>query len=115
MDGAGLSDHEQRILAEIEGKLQGDDQTLDRRLRTMRSRHLPHIPPVRIRARGLAICLMGAISAALLIAASTTVKPAFLWAFAAAWIITFVSAVPVFGRWCLRWRKKPPRGGGERS
>ncbi|MGW0752270.1 DUF3040 domain-containing protein [Streptomyces sp. NPDC002587] len=95
MDGAGLSDHEQRALSAIEADLKGD-RSLDRLLRSGHPRH-----------RVLAACLLGAVTVALLVAASVTVAAPLIWAFAAAWVLTVVTALPLVGRWARRrWQRR---------
>ncbi|MGW7102825.1 DUF3040 domain-containing protein [Streptomyces sp. NPDC054838] len=90
MDGAGLSDRERRALSAIEAQLKGD-RSLDRRLRSAhRRRH------------AVAACLLGALTLALLIAASVTVSQPLIWAFAATWIVTVCTALPLLGRWIRR-------------
>ncbi|WP_405497226.1 DUF3040 domain-containing protein [Streptomyces sp. NBC_00096] len=96
MDGAGLSDHERRTLGEIEDGLKADRslglllRSLDLRCRTART-----------------AALLGAVSLALLIAASVTVAQPLIWAFAAAWVLTLVTALPLLVRWCRRrWQSR---------
>ncbi|MFD9407528.1 DUF3040 domain-containing protein [Streptomyces sp. NPDC059989] len=95
MDGAGLSDREQRALSAIEAHLK-NDRSLDRLLR---SAHLRH--------RTAAACLLGAVTVALLVAASVTVSQPLIWAFAAAWMLTVVTALPLLGGWVRRrWQRR---------
>ncbi|WP_328929190.1 DUF3040 domain-containing protein [Streptomyces sp. NBC_00190] len=99
MDGAGLSDHEQRALSAIEADLKGD-RSLDRLLRSGHPRR-----------RTLAACLLGAVTVALFVAASVTVSQPLIWAFAAAWTLTAVTALPLIGRWASRrWQLRDRRG-----
>ncbi|MFD9333257.1 DUF3040 domain-containing protein [Streptomyces sp. NPDC060028] len=99
MDGAGLSDREQRALSAIEAQLKGD-RSLDRSLgRFVRSAHR--------RRRTAAACLLGALTVALLIAASITVAEPLIWGFAATWILTVVLALPLLGQWARRrWLRR---------
>ncbi|WP_411103849.1 DUF3040 domain-containing protein [Streptomyces sp. cmx-4-9] len=95
MDGAGLSDHEQRALSAIEAQLKGD-RSLNRVLGSAHRRH-----------RLGAACLLGAVTVALLIAASVTVSQPLIWAFATAWILTAVTALPLLGQWAhRRWQRR---------
>lgn len=95
MDGAGLSDREQRALSAIEDQLKGD-RSLDRILRSGPGRH-----------RVLLACLLGAVTVALLVAASVTVSQPLIWGFAAAWILTVVTALPLFCGWIRRrWQQR---------
>ncbi|GHI85635.1 DUF3040 domain-containing protein [Streptomyces xanthophaeus] len=95
MDGAGLSDHEQRALSALEAQLKRD-----RSLRgALMSAHLRH--------RTAVACLLGAVSVVLLVAASVTVSTPLIWCFAAAWILTVVTALPLFGQWVRRrWQHR---------
>lgn len=95
MDGAGLSDHEQRALSAIEAQLKRD-RSLDR---ILRSAHLRH-------RTGVA-CLLGAVTVALFVAASVTVSAPLIWGFAAAWMLTVVTALPLLGQWVQRrWQRR---------
>ncbi len=95
MDGAGLSDREQRAFSAIEAQLR-QDRSLDRLMRSAPRRH-----------RVVAACLLGAVTAALFVAASVTVSQALMWAFAATWTLTVVTALPLLGRWLLRhWQQR---------
>ncbi|MFC9292638.1 DUF3040 domain-containing protein [Streptomyces sp. NPDC057011] len=95
MDGAGLSDRERRALSAIEAQLKSD-RSLDRLLR---SAHLRH--------RTATACLLGAVTVALLVAASVTVSQPLIWAFAAAWMLTVATALPLVGRWVhRRWQRR---------
>ncbi|MGW0390637.1 DUF3040 domain-containing protein [Streptomyces sp. NPDC003042] len=93
MDGAGLSDREQRALSAIEAQLKGD-RSLDRVLRSAnRGRRI------------LAACLLGVVTVILLIAASVTVAQPLIWGFAAAWILTVCTALPLIAQWAhRRWQ-----------
>ncbi|MEU6890480.1 DUF3040 domain-containing protein [Streptomyces sp. NPDC046557] len=90
MDGAGLSDRERRALSAIESQLKGD-RSLDRRLRSVHRRH-----------QTVAACLLGALTIALLVAASVTVSQPLIWAFAATWIVTVFTTLPLLGQWIRR-------------
>lgn len=95
MDGAGLSDHERRALSAIESQLKGD-RSLDRRLRSAHHRN-----------HAVAAWLLGALTVALLIAASVTVSQPLIWAFAATWIVTVFTALPLLGQWIRRrWQRR---------
>ncbi|MFD9263789.1 DUF3040 domain-containing protein [Streptomyces sp. NPDC059538] len=83
MDGAGLSDREQRALSAIEAELKGD-RSLDRILRSTSHR----------RHRIVAAWLLGAVAATLFVAASVTVSRLLIWAFAAVWTVTVILARP---------------------
>lgn len=93
MDGAGLSEHERRILTEIEQVARQNDAALDLKLRTMRSHpellRLLRAGP-RKRLRLLVGCVLTGISTGLLVAAIRTSAPAFVWAFAGAWALTLL-------------------------
>ncbi|MEV6731300.1 DUF3040 domain-containing protein [Streptomyces sp. NPDC051364] len=96
MDGAGLSDRERRALSAIEADLKGDRSLV----RILRSAH------TRLRHRTLAACLLGAVTLALLVAASITVSLPLIWCFAAAWTLTAVLALPLVGQWIRRrWQR----------
>ncbi|MGW0367142.1 DUF3040 domain-containing protein [Streptomyces sp. NPDC002990] len=100
MDGAGLSDREQRALSAIEAHLKGD-RSLDRILRSA--------PPRRHRL--VAACLLGAVTVALLVAASVTVAPPLIWGFAGAWILTVVTALPLVVQAVQRrWQRRDRAG-----
>lgn len=95
MDGAGLSDREQRALSAIEAQLKGD-RSLDRMLRSAHRRH-----------RTVGACLLGAVTVALFVAASVTVSQPLLWGFAAAWTLTVLTALPPIGQWARRrWHRR---------
>lgn len=95
MDGAGLSDREQRAFSAIEAELR-QDRSLDRMMRSAPRRH-----------RIVAACLLGAVTVALFVAASVTVSQPLIWAFAATWTLTVVTALPLLGRWLLHhWRQR---------
>jgi hypothetical protein len=112
MDGAGLSDHEQRILSEIESELRGDP-ALERRLRTMRwGCSLPHPATRMFRLNGLVLAVLGLVSVTLLIAAAATTVPLLIWAFAAAWGLTVLVALRLTVRWSRRLRGGGGHGGG---
>lgn len=99
MDGAGLSDREQRALGEIEDGLKADrsDRSLDRLLRSLGQGH----------RTAWAAALLGALALALLVAASVTVSQPLIWAFAAVWTLTVVTCLPLLGRWCRRrWQRR---------
>ncbi|MET9319145.1 DUF3040 domain-containing protein [Streptomyces sp. NPDC003038] len=99
MDGAGLSDREQRALSAIEAHLKGD-RSLDRILRSAPRRH-----------RLVAACLLGAVTVALLVAASVTVAQPLIWGFAAAWILTVVTALPLVAQSVRRrWQRRERAG-----
>jgi membrane protein YdbS with pleckstrin-like domain len=94
MDG-GLSDRERRALSAIETELKGD-RALERLLRSASLRH-----------RTVAACLLGAVTVALLVAASITVSQPLIWGFAAAWTLTVVVALPLVTAWVRRrWQRR---------
>ncbi|MFD3807843.1 DUF3040 domain-containing protein [Streptomyces sp. NPDC058619] len=100
MDGAGLSDREQRAFSAIEAQLR-QDRPLDRMLRSAPRRH-----------RIVVACLLGTVTAALFVAASVTVSQPLIWAFAATWTLTVVTALPLLGRWLLRhWQRRDHTAG----
>ncbi|MEU6868224.1 DUF3040 domain-containing protein [Streptomyces sp. NPDC046876] len=95
MDGAGLSDRERRALSAIEDHLK-HDRSLDRLMRFTRLRH-----------RVMAASVLGALTVALLVAASVTVSLPLIWGFAAAWTLTVVTALPLVGDWARRrWQRR---------
>ncbi|WP_079407241.1 DUF3040 domain-containing protein [Streptomyces sp. 3211] len=98
MDGAGLSDREQRALSAIEAELKGD-RSLDRILRSTSHR----------RHRIVAAWLLGAVAAALFVAASVTVSRLLIWAFAAVWTGTVILALPPAVQWLRRRGQRPRR------
>ncbi|MFI0202793.1 MULTISPECIES: DUF3040 domain-containing protein [Streptomyces] len=98
MDGAGLSDREQRALSAIEAELKGD-RSLDRILRSTSHR----------RHRIVAAWLLGAVAAALFVAASVTVSRLLIWAFAAVWTVTVILALPLAVQWLRRRGQRPGR------
>lgn len=102
MDGPELSRQERMILYGIEKDLCAD-QTLDRRLRTLRRGLRPWTSPgnwLRHHWPGLATCLLGAVCATLLIFAAATSSPPLIWAFATVWVATLVSLLRIVIRWC---------------
>lgn len=99
MDGAGLSDREQRALSAIEADLRSD-RSLERILRSANRRH-----------RTLAACALGALTVILLIAASVTVAQPLIWGFAAAWTLTALTALPLTADWARRRWQLRDRGG----
>lgn len=119
MDEAGLSDHERRILSEMESELKGEPE-LQRRFRTTRGqrstpRILSLVAPGLRRPNGPVVCVLALASLILLIAASLTVSPALIWVFAATWTLTFAAAVPLIGRWWQERRSRRPQGLGDRG
>jgi Flp pilus assembly protein TadB len=115
MDGAGLSDHERRILSEIESQLE-DDQDLERKLRTMRGQRSPRTVSRIARTvgvKGLTVCVLGVTSLILLISAVLTVSSALLWVFAVTWTLTLIMAVRLVARRWRERRRKRPQGRGK--
>ncbi|CAM5342350.1 DUF3040 domain-containing protein [Streptomyces avidinii] len=100
MDGAGLSDREQRALSAIEAELKGD-RSLDRILRSTSHR----------RQRIVAAWLLGALAAALFVAASVTVSRLLIWVFAAVWTVAVILALPLSVQWLRRRGQRPGRTG----
>ncbi|MFJ7775795.1 DUF3040 domain-containing protein [Streptomyces yangpuensis] len=96
MDGAGLSDREQRVLSAIEAELR-TDRALDRMLRSGRRRR-----------RAARAGVWGALTVALFVAASATVSEPLLWGCAAALTLTVVTALPQAVRWAAG-RRRPGR------
>ena len=94
MDGAGLSDREQRALSAIEAELKGD-RSLDRILRSTSHR----------RQRTVAAWLLGAVAAVLFVAASVTVSRLLIWVFAVVWTSAVILALPLVGQWLRRRRQ----------
>ncbi|MER7521105.1 DUF3040 domain-containing protein [Streptomyces sp. NPDC126499] len=105
MDDVRLSPREQRILAEMEETLRRDE-TFDRRLRTMRPGPRPHA--VRRLLLPLGVALACAASAVLMGLATTTGRPAFVWAFAGAWTTALAGLTVLVVRWCRRWAACQP-------
>ncbi|MEU7551398.1 DUF3040 domain-containing protein [Streptomyces sp. NPDC044571] len=104
MDGGGLSDRERHALSAIEAQLKAD-RSLDR---ILRSAHLRH--------RMLAACGLAAVTLALLIAASVTVSLPLIWAFAGAWVLTVITALPLAAQWVRRrWQRRDRTGTGTTS
>ncbi|WP_267244750.1 DUF3040 domain-containing protein [Streptomyces sp. PR69] len=105
MDGTGFTDHERRILDEIENGLR-QDALLDRKLRTMRRTPAPltqlwstlHRRPLAVAGWTLA-----AVSLVLLVLAVLTSAPALIWAFAAAYTLTLVCALRGVIVWSRRF------------
>ncbi|GAA2619891.1 hypothetical protein GCM10010425_12610 [Streptomyces spororaveus] len=100
MDGAGLSDREQRALSAIEAELKGD-RSLDRILRSTSHR----------RHRTVAAWLLGVVAAVLFVAASVTVSRLLIWIFAAVWTAAVLLALPLAGQWLRRRRQRAARTG----
>ncbi|MGW6577391.1 DUF3040 domain-containing protein [Streptomyces sp. NPDC054945] len=98
MDGAGLSDREQRALSAIEAELKGD-RSLDRILRSTSHRRL----------RTVAAWLLGAGAAVLFVAASISVSRLLIWVFAAVWTAAVILALPLVGQWLRRPRQRVGR------
>ncbi|MFJ4871642.1 DUF3040 domain-containing protein [Streptomyces sp. NPDC088757] len=109
-----LSEHERRVLAEMEERLDRDEP-LARRLRTTRprSRPLPSSPSpaagARRRLPALGMASLAVVALVLLVLAVTTGSPALVWAFAAVWILTLLAVLGVFVR---RARRRAGRGRG---
>ncbi|GGT78993.1 MULTISPECIES: DUF3040 domain-containing protein [Streptomyces] len=119
MDETPLSQHERRVLAEIEDALR-EDALLERRLRTMRRGGLGHAVRkgpgrgpgegrtrkgrhgVRGRLAALGVTLLGMLTLALLVLAVATGEPALTWAFAAAWVLTLSCLLRLVVRWSRR-------------
>jgi hypothetical protein len=101
-----LSEHEQRILDEMEAALDRDHR-LNRRLRTVRL-------ACRLRAgwaaatvtRGLILAMTTLASLILLVVAASTSNPGVIWAFVATWSVLLLGA-----RGVLR-RRSARKGGG---
>ncbi|MEU4352968.1 DUF3040 domain-containing protein [Streptomyces virginiae] len=94
MDGAGLSDREQRALSAIEAELKGD-RGLDRMMRSGRRRR-----------RAAWAGVWAAVTTALFVAASVTVSEALLWSCSAAWVLTVVTALPPAVEWAHHRRRR---------
>ncbi|WP_369147768.1 DUF3040 domain-containing protein [Streptomyces sp. R44] len=95
MDEAGLSAYERRVLAEIEEELDRDE-SLARRLRTMRRAPRPHVPSMaglRRHLSFLGLAVLGATTLALLVLAVVTEAPVLIWAFGAVWLLTLVATL----------------------
>ncbi|GAA3387574.1 hypothetical protein [Streptomyces roseoviridis] len=103
MDDVLLSPREQRILAEMEEMLRRGE-TPDRRPRSPRPR------PGGVRGlllpAGVAVAFTA--SAVLMGLATTTGRPAFVWAFAGAWTTTLAGLTALVVRWCRRWAASRP-------
>ncbi|WP_030765040.1 DUF3040 domain-containing protein [Streptomyces sp. NRRL F-2664] len=100
MDGAGLSDREQRALSAIEAELRAD-RALDRMLRSGR--------PSR---RAVWTAVWAAATVALFVAAAVRVSEPLLWGCAAAWALTVATALPAAVQWVHRRRRLRPRPPG---
>ena len=97
-----LPDHEQRILDEVERALRRD-RRLDRRLRTGRLRRRPDLSRVtHYRPHVLTVCLLLAVSVALLVTGIVTARPAVIWSFAAVWPLTLFAVFRLVCRWTER-------------
>ncbi|MER5207778.1 DUF3040 domain-containing protein [Streptomyces sp. NPDC002825] len=104
MDEANLSAHERRVLAEIEEELDRDE-SLARRLRTMRRVPRPHLPSAAGLGRhlpSLGVAALGATTLALLVLAVATEAPALIWAFAGVWVLTLLTTLILVVRWTRR-------------
>ncbi|MFF8378386.1 DUF3040 domain-containing protein [Streptomyces sp. NPDC015661] len=104
MDEAGLSAHERRVLAEIEEALDRDE-SLARRLRTMRRVPRPHAPSiagVRRHLSSFGVASLGATTLVLFVLAVATEAPVLIWAFAAVWVLTLVALLILVVRWARR-------------
>lgn len=63
--------------------------------------------PDTSRRHAVAACVLGALTVALLVAASVTVSQPLIWAFAATWIVTVFTALPLVGQWIRRrWQQR---------
>ncbi|MGW6393239.1 DUF3040 domain-containing protein [Streptomyces sp. NPDC055103] len=98
MDEVRLSPRERRILAEMEETLR-QDQTLDRRLRSMRQG--PCGVPRRLLPVGVALAF--AAAAVLVGLATTTGRAVYVWAFAGTWVLALSGLTVLVVRWCRRW------------
>ncbi|MBW5481464.1 DUF3040 domain-containing protein [Streptomyces bambusae] len=113
MDGRGLSEHEQKILGEIERTL-ASDALLARRLTTMRRGVRPWTGPVAtVREHVLAVAawLAGLAALVLFVPAVSRSSPTLIWAFAGAWVLTLVCVLRLVCRWCRRCAERRPTGG----
>ncbi|MGW0121811.1 DUF3040 domain-containing protein [Streptomyces sp. NPDC003327] len=109
MDEARLSARERRVLAEIEEQLERDE-TLARRLRSMRGGRRPFGGPGSgSRRSGLYVAALGATALTLLVLAVSTEAPALIWAFAGVWVLTLVALLNLVVRWSRR-RSSGPHG-----
>jgi hypothetical protein len=94
-----LSDHEQRVLDEVERAL-SRDRRLDRRLRTLRLSRRPDLTQlVSYRPRTLTVLLLLALSVTLLVTGIVTSAPGVIWAFAAVWPVTLFASFRLLCRW----------------
>ncbi|MDQ0384582.1 hypothetical protein J2S54_001402 [Streptomyces sp. DSM 42143] len=94
-----LSDHEQRVLDEVERAL-SRDRRLDRRLRTLRLSRRPDLTQlVSYRPRTLTVLLLLALSVTLLVTGIATSAPGVIWAFAAVWPVTLFASFRLLCRW----------------
>ncbi|CAL9642708.1 DUF3040 domain-containing protein [Streptomyces sp. Tu 3180] len=94
-----LTEHEQRVLEEMERELRRD-RRLDRRLRALRR----HGRPNRLRdafrdPRPWAVVLLLAVCVALMAAGVVTSDPRVIWAFAVVWPLMPYAVLRLLGRW----------------
>lgn len=105
MDGPELSQHEQRILGEIEQDLRAD-QLLERRLRTLHRGFRPWTSPrdwySGHNRLGLCTVLFGSVCAILFVRAAAISSTALIWAFAAVWVLTLVCLLVLVIRRCRK-------------
>ncbi|GAA3503868.1 hypothetical protein GCM10019016_109800 [Streptomyces prasinosporus] len=98
-----LTEHEQRVLDEIERALRRD-RRLDRRMRALRPGRRPDVPHLlrrtaSYRPRGLTVAALLAVSVTLMVAGMVTSAPGVIWAFAAVWPPTLCAAFRLLCRW----------------
>ncbi|MET9518876.1 hypothetical protein [Streptomyces sp. NPDC002994] len=114
MDGAGLTDHERRILTEIEQAARQNDGVLDLKLQTMRRWPAPAAQfrkGLRQRRGLVLLCSLGALCVSLLVPAVRTSVPAFVTAFALTWAVTLLYALRLVCRWSRRMSGPGSRSG----
>jgi hypothetical protein len=94
-----LSDHEQRILDEIERAL-SRDRRLTRRLRTARLRRCPDLSRAARRTpRPWTVAVLLVVALALMTAGALTSEPGVIWAFAAVWPAALFAAFRLLCGW----------------
>ncbi|AQS66785.1 DUF3040 domain-containing protein [Streptomyces pactum] len=99
MSAGRLSDHEQRVLDEVERAL-CRDRGLDRRLRTLRLGRCPGLGrPAAYRPRTPTVLLLLTVSVTLLVTGIVTSEPAVIWSFAAVWPVTLFAVFRLLCRW----------------
>lgn len=97
VDGSGLSDHERRVLDEMEASLRGDAGP-GRRARTACRICGWRLRAMCCRARAWAVLALGLVVLSLLVIGIRTAAPGVIWAFAFVWPLGLFTALRLMSR-----------------